>query len=435
VTLPAIHLEQLGKRYWQLEEQAMLLKSLLPFARSKRHELWALRDVDLSIYPGETVGVLGRNGAGKTTLLRLLAGVSQPTSGRITINGRVAPLIGVGVGFHPEMSGRENVYVNGMLLGLTKAQVEERFDDIVAFSELEEFIDTPVKFYSSGMFMRLGFAVAVHVEPQILLVDEILAVGDISFQRKCADRMRELQELGTTVLLVSHSMHAIRLLCPRALLFRRGELLLDSDAESVIGEHHRILTSERVVEHGISEAVTIVEHVIVDDKGRPIHATEQDVELTAKIRLRFETDFDSPQLHFRVLSDDGQLTYNMQTDIGRAHRAYRAGEEASVTVTFHPRFGGGGTFRTGLVVLDKEGRDVVLVDNDGPDFYLPPRLGVDGVADLGADISIDGHLMSDHRPLLMAGRAKPKPKAEPKPKPKRAPAAKKRAAPIRAQKS
>ena len=338
---PAIHLEGLGKRYWKLEEQAMLLKSLLPFTRPKRSELWALRDIDLVIEPGETVGVLGRNGAGKTTLLRMLAGVTRPSAGRLTISGRVAPLIGVGVGFHPEMSGRENVYVNGMLLGLTKAEIEERFDDIVAFAELHEFIDTPVKFYSSGMFMRLGFAVAVHVEPQILLVDEILAVGDIAFQRKCADRMRALKDTGTTVLLVSHSMHAIRLLCPRALLIRRGHLEVDGEAEEVIGLHYKMLTAERDDANEEGVVITVLEQVIVGPDGKEVHATEQDVELVCRMRLRFETDIDSPHLYFRVMTDDGQLAYQMQTDIGRAHRGYRAGEEANIEISFQPRFGAG----------------------------------------------------------------------------------------------
>ncbi|MBV9255605.1 MAG: ABC transporter ATP-binding protein, partial [Actinobacteria bacterium] len=150
----------------------MLLRSLLPFGRPTRSELWALRDVDLTLAEGDVLGVIGPNGAGKTTLLRLLAGVTRPTTGRVTVGGRVAPLISVGVGFHREMSGRENVYVNGMLLGLTKAEVDRRFDAIVDFAELTDFIDTPVKFYSSGMFMRLGFAVAVHTNPQVFLVDE-----------------------------------------------------------------------------------------------------------------------------------------------------------------------------------------------------------------------------------------------------------------------
>src|SRR5436309_9699332 len=190
----------------------MLLRSLLPFARPERSELWALRDVDLTLGQGDVLGVIGRNGAGKTTLLRLLAGVTRPTTGEVEIRGRVAPLISVGVGFHPEMSGRENVYVNGMLLGLTRREVDARLEEIVAFAELEDFIDTPVKFYSSGMFMRLGFSVAVHSDPNILVVDEVLAVGDMAFQAKCLERMRSLQQKGTSIVVVSHSMGTIRVL-------------------------------------------------------------------------------------------------------------------------------------------------------------------------------------------------------------------------------
>src|SRR5438552_11298765 len=213
--IPAIELRQVSKRYWKLEEQAMLLRSLLPIARPKRSEIYALRDIDLAMGQGETLGIIGRNGAGKTTLLRLMAGVTQPSQGVVRTVGRVAPLISVGVGFHQEMSGRENVYVNGMLLGLSARQVAQRFDEIVGFAELEDFIDTPVKFYSSGMFMRLGFSVVAHSDPNLLVVDEVLAVGDISFQSKCLERMRSLQREGTSIVLVSHFMGAIRTLCPR----------------------------------------------------------------------------------------------------------------------------------------------------------------------------------------------------------------------------
>jgi hypothetical protein len=270
-----------------------------------------------------------------------------------------------------------------------------------------------VKFFSSGMFMRLGFSVAVHVEPQILLVDEILAVGDISFQRKCAERMRALKETGTTVLLVSHSMHAIRLLCPRALLIRHGHLEVDGDAEEVIGLHYQLMTAERDDANEEGVVITIVEQAIIGPDGQEVHATEQDVELVARMRLRFETDVDSPQMYFRIMTDDGQLAYQMQTDIGRAHRAYRAGEEALVEVAFQPRFGGGGTFRPSVVITDREGRDVLLVDSAAPSFYLPPRLGVDGLGDLGADIRIDGQLLSDHAPLLLVGQSDRAPRARP----------------------
>ncbi|MDZ7734094.1 MAG: ABC transporter ATP-binding protein [Acidimicrobiia bacterium] len=200
-TEPAVDLTGVGKRY-RLAERS-LVQAMRPSKRRAVRDLWAVRDLDLRIEPGETVGLLGRNGAGKSTLLRMMAGVSEPTEGRVVVRGRIAPLISVGVGFHQELTGRENVYVNGMLLGLSRAQVEERFDEIVAFAELTERIDTPVKFYSSGMFMRLGFSVAIHVNPEVLLVDEVLAVGDVAFQLKCFDRMRELSAGGTTIVLVS----------------------------------------------------------------------------------------------------------------------------------------------------------------------------------------------------------------------------------------
>src|SRR5438309_1146293 len=213
----------------------MLLRSLLPFARRTRTPIYALRDIDLAVGRGETLGIIGRNGAGKTTMLRLMAGVTQPSQGVVRTVGRVAPLISIGVGFHQEMSGRENVYVNGMLLGLSAREVEHRFDEIVAFAELEDFIDTPVKFYSAGMFMRLGFSAAVHSDPDLLVVDEVLAVGDMAFQVKCLERMRSLQGGGTSIVMVSHSMGTIRVLCPRVAVMHRGQLVFDGDPDAAVG--------------------------------------------------------------------------------------------------------------------------------------------------------------------------------------------------------
>jgi ABC-2 type transport system ATP-binding protein len=242
VTGPVIALEGVGKRYWKLEE-ASGIRAVLPFARSGRAPLWALRDVDLTIGRGETVGILGRNGSGKTTLLRMLCGVTQPSEGRLRVEGHVAPLIGVGVGFHPEITGRDNVYVNGLLLGMTEDQISERFDAIVEFAELADFIETPVKYYSSGMFVRLGFAVAVHSDPEVLLVDEVLAVGDLSYQLKCVERMQELRSSGCTIVFVSHAIASIRYLCPRALVVHQGRLVFDGPSEDAVGRYHELLSS------------------------------------------------------------------------------------------------------------------------------------------------------------------------------------------------
>ena len=404
---PAIELDGVGKRYWQMHERGMLLRSILPFARPQRTEKWAVRDLDLVVERGETIGILGRNGAGKTSLLRLLAGVSQPTTGSVTVRGRVAPLISVGVGFHPEMSGRENVYVNAMLLGLRRQDVEDRFDDIVAFAELRDSIDTPVKFYSSGMFMRLGFSVAVHVEPRVLLVDEVLAVGDIAFQLKCLDRMREIKRTGTTIVLVSHSMHAIRLLCPRALLIRQGRLEFDGDAETAVARHHELLSLDAQVD-GVSGdhtpgvvvgGVTKVHQEVVGVDGSAQHA-HQDEPLLLRQRWRFEREVDSPQIYFSVLADNGILVYEMKTAIGRPYRSVRAGEEVDVEIAFTPRLGGG-TFRLLTVMTDVNGRDVLHRDHGGHLLYLAPRLGSAGFADLDATIRIDGDLMTDHASLQL----------------------------------
>ncbi len=198
-------------------------------------DFWALRDVSFDVHPGEVIGIIGRNGAGKSTLLKILSRITEPTSGEARIRGRVASLLEVGTGFHPELSGRENIFLNGAILGMTKAEIRRKFDEIVAFAEIEKFIDTPVKRYSSGMYVRLAFSVAAHLEPEILIIDEVLAVGDAGFQKKCLGKMKEVSgKGGRTVLFVSHNMTAVRSLCSRAILLRSGHLVADDAIESVV---------------------------------------------------------------------------------------------------------------------------------------------------------------------------------------------------------
>lgn len=408
---PVIQLEGVGKRYWKLEEQAMLLKSLLPGRRTEKKELWALRGVDLSVEPGETVGILGHNGAGKTTLLRLLAGVSRPTVGQVTITGRVAPLISVGVGFHQEMTGRENVLVNGMLLGLTRRQVEQRFDQIVDFAELEEFIDTPVKFYSSGMYMRLGFAVAVHVDPQVMLVDEVLAVGDIAFQLKCLDRMRQLQGQGATILFVSHSMPAIRLLCPRAVLVRKGRVEFDGPTEQAIAHHHALMsaglmsaghpTAGNTEGDSLASPVEIVSRQL-ESGGGSAHHPEPGDWLAYRVGLRFNRPVDSPHFEFRVTSQEGVVAYEMRTAIDRDWRRFEAGDTTEIDIPFCARLGGG-TFYLTVSVFDRFGRQLLATDPIGTAMFLSPRLGSGGLADLEATINAGDERLSDQKPLLIVG--------------------------------
>jgi len=199
--------------------------------------IWALKDVSLAIKRGEVVGIIGRNGAGKSTLLKILARITEPTEGYGEICGRVGSLLEVGTGFHPELTGRENIYLNGAILGMKRAEIARKFDEIVAFSEVDRFIDTPVKHYSSGMYLRLAFAVAAHLEPDVLLVDEVLAVGDIGFQRKCLGKMEDVAKEGRTILFVSHNMGAIVRLCSRALWIDNGQLRLDDTSSTVVASY------------------------------------------------------------------------------------------------------------------------------------------------------------------------------------------------------
>lgn len=251
---PVIQVENLGKQYCIRHEQPeryVALRDVMarrvrgffrrlkgPRAatptRAAREEFWALRDLSFRIEAGEVVGIIGRNGAGKSTLLKVLSRITEPTTGRVRLRGRVGSLLEVGTGFHPELTGRENVFLNGAILGMSHAEIRRKFDEIVAFAEVERFLDTPVKRYSSGMYVRLAFAVAAHLEPEILIVDEVLAVGDALFQKKCLSKMEEVSQGGRTVLYVSHSLSTVRRLCTRGLLLNEGRLVADATPEEAI---------------------------------------------------------------------------------------------------------------------------------------------------------------------------------------------------------
>jgi lipopolysaccharide transport system ATP-binding protein len=228
-----------GSAYSTLREALVSkLRSPLKAANGGRDKkIWALRDVAFEINAGEVVGIIGRNGAGKSTLLKILSRVTEPTTGRVELHGRVGSLLEVGTGFHPELTGRENIFLNGAILGMSRVEIARKFDGIVAFAEVEKFIDTPVKRYSSGMYVRLAFAVAAYLEPEILLVDEVLAVGDAGFQRKCLDRMKDVGQHGRTVLFVSHSMAAVTRLCQRTILLEEGTILEDGPSHKVVSSY------------------------------------------------------------------------------------------------------------------------------------------------------------------------------------------------------
>jgi lipopolysaccharide transport system ATP-binding protein len=208
-----------------------------PSMSSTQEEFWALKDVSFEVKQGDRIGIIGRNGAGKSTLLKILSRIVEPTTGKITLNGRVASLLEVGTGFHPELTGRENIYLNGAILGMSKIEIKRKFDEIVDFAEIEKFLDTPVKKYSSGMYVRLAFAVAAHLEPEILIVDEVLAVGDVQFQKKCLGKMEKIGQQGRTILFVSHNITAIKAFCKIKILMRDGEIALQGTSENIIDEY------------------------------------------------------------------------------------------------------------------------------------------------------------------------------------------------------
>ena len=261
-------------------------------------EFWALKDVSFDVRQGEVVGILGRNGAGKSTLLKILGRITEPTRGQAELVGRVASLLEVGTGFHPELTGRENIFMNGTILGMKLREIEKRFDEIVAFSEIEKFIDTPVKRYSSGMYVRLAFAVAAHLQPEILFIDEVLAVGDLAFQRKCLGKMGSIARDGRTILFVSHNMAAVQNLCTRCVWLDDGRIAAEGATKEVI---HRYLNSQTQVEtqgdgplYRLENAkertgngrVQLVSFAAVDDKGTPLLAVQSGDEVILRLGYR-----------------------------------------------------------------------------------------------------------------------------------------------------
>jgi lipopolysaccharide transport system ATP-binding protein len=336
-----IQVEGLGKRYRidgarrasTLREAIMhSLKAPLRRIRSSltpttNDMFWALRNVSFSVSRGEVVGVIGRNGAGKSTLLKVLSRITEPTEGEARISGRVGSLLEVGTGFHPELTGRENVFLNGAILGMKRREITRKFDEIVAFAEVEKFIDTPVKHYSSGMYVRLAFAVAAHLEPDILIVDEVLAVGDFAFQQKCLGKMGAVASGGHTVLLVSHNMGAIEALCDRGIVLEGGSVSFCGSQTDAIALYHRILSN------GVGQGRFAPDSHRVDDDGRKARIVGATVinpdngeigQVRAGGRLQFRVDcvaavtLDRPGLGIGIDSSAGQRIVTLHTNHGPA---------------------------------------------------------------------------------------------------------------------
>jgi lipopolysaccharide transport system ATP-binding protein len=271
-------------------------------------DFWALHEVSFEIPRGARVGILGRNGAGKSTLLKLLSRITEPTSGRININGRVASLLEVGTGFHPELTGRENIFLNGAILGMSRQEVRSKFDEIVTFAEMDRFIDTPVKRYSSGMYVRLAFAVAAHIEPEILIVDEVLAVGDAKFQQKCMGKMQEVSSQGRTILFVSHNIAAIKALCDRSILLASGTKLADGLVEPVVAAYMAQLGShDGPFRKLVAPKADVTSIRLCDAEGRELQSIDTDTEIHFTIDYRVK---DEGRVNMVInLSKDGAFVF------------------------------------------------------------------------------------------------------------------------------
>jgi ABC-2 type transport system ATP-binding protein len=312
----AVTVQVVSKRFRRYRQRPTSLKERIIRVRVNVEELWALNEVSLDVEEGETLGLLGPNGSGKTTLLKVIAGILRPTSGRVTTRGRIAALLALGAGFHLELTGRENVYLNAALLGLSRQDTDRRFDDIVAFAELEDFIDNQVKFYSSGMYVRLGFAVAVHVDPAILLVDEVLAVGDIAFQRKCLDKVEQFQEEGRTIVLVTHAPDQVVRICDRAIVLNQGRIMNEGNPHDVVRDF-RMLMSRQDLAYGWdrgTKEIEIISAEIFGSDGSSREVFFPGEELMVQIDLKANTPVEDPVVSFAIHDDQNRFVFGTNSD-------------------------------------------------------------------------------------------------------------------------
>ncbi|TMK19880.1 MAG: ABC transporter ATP-binding protein [Actinobacteria bacterium] len=385
---PTVSLSGVGKRYVKYDDVPLLISHAFRMrAGNKRSHFWALREIDLAVGAGESFGVIGRNGSGKSTMFRMLAGVTAPTEGMVSVRGRVAPLISVGIGFHPELTGRENVYVNGIILGMTRKEIDKRFDAILDFAEIHEFIDTPVKFYSSGMFVRLGFSVAVAADPEVLLVDEVLAVGDLAFQIRCYDRMEEIRRDGATVLVVSHNMNAIRRLCSRTMVLHDGKHLFTGETDEAVSLYNDLLGNLNIAGAGETAAeVQILEFTLLDAKGKVAAHVAAGDEVTFRMLARYRQAVERPVFGFRMHKDTGQEVYS-ENSVLADHGSFAAGETVKVDFRMRAALPTSSYIvkATAWTGADKNPKRAV---SDPLTFFVSGRPFVKETADLGLDFDV-----------------------------------------------
>ena len=355
-------IDNVSKRF-VLRKDNSLKERLVTFGRGgrkHREEFWALNGVTTTIQAGHTVALIGHNGSGKSTLLKVIGGIIEPTTGSVASRGRIAALLELGAGFHPDLTGRENVYLNASIMGMSREETEARFDDILEFSGIGDFIDTQVKFYSSGMYVRLAFAVAVHTDPDLLLVDEVLAVGDEAFQRKCLDKIRSFQEEGRTIILVTHSLSQVPELCDRAILLNKGEVVFDGDPHRAVAQFRDILEDRRLAdiarnpEAPVHEAAVL--GVVTDAAGRkPGDVVEQGDDLIVTMEVEHYTGTEDWTCAIQIDNTLGQVVYATTTARLGIELPPFKGRRRLQFVLHDTRFGGGKYF-VSVALMDSTGR-------------------------------------------------------------------------------
>jgi lipopolysaccharide transport system ATP-binding protein len=427
--MSAVLLDHVSKRYWLRsspygllrDDLAQLASRLNPFrwpgsrrssstedAPPGASEFWALKEICLAVPPGEALGIIGPNGAGKSTILKLIAGIVHPTSGTIALAGRVGALIEVGAGIHPELSGRENIFLYGSLLGIPRREIARKFDAIVAFAELERFIDQPIKRYSSGMQMRLGFAVAAHLDPEILLVDEVLAVGDAAFQQKCLERMRAVRAAGTTVLFVSHALETVAATCDRALFLSEGRIAFLGPVAEAVQAYLRHPRQVRVrlpetyagVEtlrtDQVTHAATMGEITLRNAQGETTHTVKSGGAATVRVEISFHEELEAPVLGFILRNSAGLEVANTNTlwmrrspqsgaDLGRFHPGQQIVVEYRLRL---PLTQGQYYLSTGIATGDL--RAFCDWRDDALSFFIEDESGARGIVNLCPQLFIDG---------------------------------------------
>ena len=391
-----IRVDTASRRFRVYPQPVRTLKDVVILRnRAKGTDVWALRDVSLGVEPGEAVGLIGRNGSGKTTLLRLIAGIIKPTSGRVEVGGRVGSLLELGAGFHPEFTGRENVYLNGAILGLKRSDIREHMDEIVSFAELERFIDLPVRTYSSGMVMRLGFAVAAHLDADLLLLDEVFAVGDEEFQRKCFGKIFEFKQRGGTIVFVSHDASAVQRLCERAMLLREGQVEVDGPAREAISHYHRLLADERdpaergagLREYGSGE-VRIAGARLFGLGGEERAQFSPGETLSVVLELDVVRPVAAPRLSFELRDEAGMVLAAGTQDTSELGWAETAGPR-SVRFEVERLPLADGRFRMRFEISDAEGRHLYHWLDDALRFIVYPSDGGTGLINIDGRWSID----------------------------------------------